>query len=345
MPGTLKSKRKEKIALLNVDIPEYIAYSENKNTVFLYSDGSEKAASCINCDKQYCRRVDVEEIECEAFPNMSHHMNLDTCPTEAITSGENAVLIDKDRCIGCGICVARCPIGALHISEGKATHNSDATIPTITNKRSEESLARQQQYLTEIRDIKKKGAVRNESDSTIRKLQDEIEHLSQVNQNLLARNILISSGVSATVSRHGNVYLRMDGFYESDNTFGIMEIETGADMLDVSRAILDDIVTLNARYGIKKEENKPLAIVLSLPNRRTDYWQVVKDIKDITGIEISTITYVGLLLLLWNHIVIQDYSNYYIDIDNSSIREEMVRLLGRKINISEGYFGALENSK
>ena len=45
------------------------------------------------------------------------------CPTEAIYRAETgAVVIDEEKCIGCGTCVAVCPFGVPYISEatGKA---------------------------------------------------------------------------------------------------------------------------------------------------------------------------------------------------------------------------------
>lgn len=44
------------------------------------------------------------------------------CPVDAITQAwDGIIVIDKERCNGCGVCAAVCPYGALYIdSEGKA---------------------------------------------------------------------------------------------------------------------------------------------------------------------------------------------------------------------------------
>ena len=88
-----------------------------------------------------------------------------------------------------------------------------------------------------------------------------------------------------------------------------------------------------------------MAICLGLPNRRTDYWQVVKDILKVTNIQINTVTIGMLLIFLWNLTELNDYDIFYIDVDNSSLRKKAEEFLGRKIHVSVGYFGILENMK
>lgn len=203
----------------------------------------------------------------------------------------------------------------------------------------------QEEYLYNLGCLERQGFLRKENDSVLTDIYKKIKHLSQEQQNKLARNIMICLGRWASLSRQGNVYMRMDGFYQTVDQYGVVEIETGLDMLEVSRALLDDIAVVDARYGIKKENIHPLAICLGLPNRRTDYWQVVKDILKVTNIQINTVTIGMLLIFLWNLTELNDYDIFYIDVDNSSLRKKAEEFLGRKIHVSVGYFGILENMK
>jgi len=73
---------------------------------------------CMQCDDPICIRF---------------------CPLDAITQrSDGIIIIDKERCNGCGVCAAVCPYGALYINpEGKAdgcdfcADRLDAGLPPI----------------------------------------------------------------------------------------------------------------------------------------------------------------------------------------------------------------------
>lgn len=54
--------------------------------------------------------------QCENPPCM------ETCPKEAIYCATelNAILIDRQKCVGCGMCVSACPFGAMKLDKQKA---------------------------------------------------------------------------------------------------------------------------------------------------------------------------------------------------------------------------------
>lgn len=47
---------------------------------------------------------------------------INTCPTKALSKdpATKAVLVDREKCIGCGKCAASCPFGSVSLSSGKA---------------------------------------------------------------------------------------------------------------------------------------------------------------------------------------------------------------------------------
>ena len=335
----------ESIAIPNIERPDRIVFEENKPSRMVFKNGDTCIPGCINCMNPRCMYLLSNELVCPSFPDMSHDMNATVCPVNAIRQGATSIIIDQEKCIGCGLCVDKCPIGAIHIENGQATLNPQSLSFAKWLPVTHTNIDRQKQLLKHLSFPYKAGIMRKESDLVMAEIYQQIDCLSQYEQNILARNLMLIIGGEASLSRQGDVYTRMDGYYATGNQEGVMEIETGFDMLDVSRALLDDIAVLNVRYAIPKSKNHPLAICLCLPNRRTDYWQVLKDIRDVTGISISTVTFGLLLLVLWSFDTIEDFDQFYIDVDDSSLRRKLENYLERRIHLSIGHLGILENSK
>lgn len=63
-----------------------IAYEEAAVTVPLM---------CMHCEDAACMKV---------------------CPVKAISKGPSGVFLDKNKCIGCKLCVSACPLGAMTVS-------------------------------------------------------------------------------------------------------------------------------------------------------------------------------------------------------------------------------------
>lgn len=61
---------------------------------------------------------------CRQCPNAKC---MEACSVGAISrNAENTVLVDKDKCVGCGACVKACPFSAIHIDfELKKAHKCD----------------------------------------------------------------------------------------------------------------------------------------------------------------------------------------------------------------------------
>ena len=321
-----------------------IRFDSTGNTLIL--DGKKLVSCCLNCVKPRCMFVNEEAIRCMKFNDIAGSVDIHMCPSRALSVGDKGVRVDESMCSGCGLCARACPVAAITLQDGKAKVNiysGELCIKKLPV--TDAAIEEQERFLRKCEKIKKQGIILCESDSIMKNIQKYVQFLNQDKQNIFVRNLLILLGNHATTARKGNVYMRLDGFYQNENGYGVLEVEAGSDALDMSRAILDDIAVLNSRHGVAKEDNKPLAVCLNLPNKRTDYWQVVKDIKSVTGIEIQTLTIGALLIMLWNNIEVRDFSRFYIDVDNTSIRNEVEKAIGREVRLSLRTGGILENEK
>lgn len=140
--------------------------------------------------------------------------------------------------------------------------------------------------------------------------------------------------------------MRIDavGFTRKGRPF-VAEIETGAGALESPRALLEDVAVLHSRYGYAVSEIDPVSILLSFPNTRSDYYQVIRDIEKVLGLRCRTITIGALVALLWSFKQIDGFGDNDFAIDEGTIDlAETLRARGEK-NLPEPYPGAFTPAK
>lgn len=148
--------------------------------------------------------------------------------------------------------------------------------------------------------------------------------------------------------RRGDTNIRMDMVLGPPGVDrGTSEVELGAGVLDAPRNILDNMAVLIARYDIDKDQIVPLIVTLSLPNQRSEYWQVIQDIRKVLEVKINSITIGALIVLVWNRakIDIKTGDELYVDADLTSLRVKIEHILKRHLKTSKEYPGFLESVK
>jgi ferredoxin len=327
-----KKIQKNKSILLLKDFPTKIIFSPNNKTIAQYK-GTKKCElgclGCLRCSCPKCLYYDKNEIEICSLKDFPFDINNKVCPVDAIKVDSRGVpTIDDMKCIKCGLCLRRCPVGSLYFNDkGNVKANEDTSMYNEVEL-NEDSLKLQNEQVNELLNISKVGRMIEESDEIFEEIYSKIEKIDSKNHDLLGRNLLIALGCVAGKTRIGDVYTRMDAVYKSNtNIYGAVEIEFGKDTLDASRAILDDIAVLNVRYNLKKENNNAIVICLQLPNARQGYWQVIKDIKNVENIRIETLSIGAILLLIWNNKTISFGNNiFYIDFDKKELRQTITQI-------------------
>lgn len=335
------------VALLR-ELPASIAHCSGAPSKAHFSRGEIASLGCIGCMEPRCMSFSPREIMCdevEGFPNDPERR---VCAVDALHwDGEtDTPVVDAERCIACGVCMRRCPVGAIYFDGRVKVHKAIAQ-KQIRQPADSAALELQARQIRELDRIPRGGVLISESDRLLASIYKNLEAIAGNGHNLVARNLLISLGCKSAMRRIGDVYTRMDALYSaSDGSFGAVEVEFGRDTLDASRGILDDIAVLFTRYGIEKHSNLPLVICLQLPNARQGYWQVVKDVNAVEQIPIRTLTIGALLLLNWNDCcLLPGAGAYYLDCDSMDLRSVLSRQIGRPINISNKFLGILEPQK
>ena len=272
-----------------------VHYRHGERTTVMLADGRAGKGSCLGCGSAPCMEKDESELTLfgtlDAFPG---DPSLDVCPTKAIRwAGESvAAFVVADDCIGCGLCVSRCPYGAINLGDGLTatveTTDPDGLIVAGATK-------------DEHPEVKRSGQIAILDAPAAANLPATVGALGDGRTTLLVRNLLNNVGLNARTRRRGDTNIRIDavGFSRSERPF-VAEIETGAGVLESPRALLEDVAVLHSRYGYAVNGIDPVSIILSFPNVRSEYYQVIRDIEKVLGLRCRTVTVGALVALLWS---------------------------------------------
>jgi ferredoxin len=220
---------------------------------------------------------------------------LDVCPTEAITWDEQKqlVAVDSGLCIGCGLCVARCPYGALSLTgTGKAIVHTDDPRRLVQNEPT-------------LRDDyphpHKYGSIGHIVGPALAALPESMPKLGDTRAALLIRNAFNELGVPCKSRRRGDTNMRIDAVAAfPDAKIAVIEVELSNASVESPRALLEDVAIMHSRYGVPLLSIYPISLVPVLPAGRSDYYRVIDDIETILGLRCRTITVAALLILMWH---------------------------------------------
>lgn len=311
-----------------------------------FVDESVVDASCLHCHDAPCYRYATGEGECSSLPNLPADRNDEVCPTSAVSIDprSGAAVVDATRCIFCGVCVSRCPVGAIHLLPNVGAVVVDAANARFvcTPRYSETEMFASRDLL---RKAERTGLQIQESDALIAEINRRIVGIrSQLTDNFpnhLTRNLIRTAGIAVDMRRTGNNHLRVDLVMGSEGIKqGVVEVEFGDEaILDAPRDVLDDIAVLVSRHGWSGPDIVALIVGDVLPNRRSEFWRIIKDIREVLGIQIGVVTVLALMLVVWARLKLPSHIHRlaYTDCDTSSYRETVLEeLLGRRLLLTVG---------
>ncbi len=304
---------------------------------FTTSEGIKIKGACCRCKERSCALYSEKELKSARFSQFPKNPSNRVCPVNAIQfNTEGAAFINSSECIHCGLCVYRCPFAAIQFNPHNGICNINNSLNDIFVPCSE---VEQNSFIEQTYNIP--GVICFEPITTTfaasytRDIKNGGICFSDISE-IIVRNTLLNLGCKCNVNAKGNQHSRTEFFAEVDNAIIIGESEiTSTDTLSVNRRILDDMAVLINRYGFSKDCIVPLSVINGLPNKRTDYYEVVKDIKNFLGIQISTVTYHILFMLhLYQKKLSKDIlEKFVLDKDHLSLVEptsEIINNLSKK---------------
>lgn len=314
-------------------------YEQRKRTVVILADGRTGRGTCLGCGSAPCMEKDDSELTLfgalDAFPG---NPNRDVCPTEAIRwNGENAVaFVVMDDCIGCGLCISRCPYGAISLVDGLVASVETADPDRLVVARLTKG---------EHPQVTRSGQIATLDVPAAANIPITVGALDDAQTTLLVRNLLNEVGLNARTRRRGDTNMRIDavGFSRRQRPF-VAEIETGVDVLESPRGLLEDVAILHSRYGYAIDGIDPVSVILSFPNVRSEYYQVIRDIEKVLGLRCRTITVGVLITLLWNCAELDGFEGNVFTVGEGTI--DLTDCLGlNDAQLVEPYPGAFKPAK
>lgn len=165
-------------------------------------------------------------------------------------------------------------------------------------------------------------------------------------ENKLIELLLCGLGAEVYFPRRGDNSERFDALAEFGKYRMVMEIEIPSiEILDAPRNLLDDYAVLNGRKKQNSEEIVPVVLCWDLPNKRTDYWNVITDVNKILRIKIKTISILALALHYWTNTPI-DFRNddYFLEYARFTMNKAITMLHDADLSVNDfpGYFSPLK---
>ena len=256
---------------------------------------------CLNCPDTPCSSFTAEEISASVGVETPVAPEGTVCPSGALTiTAGRSPEVNADTCIGCGLCVMRCPVGAISLDPGTA-------VATIQSERN--SSFEQVPYDPVIFEERRAALERMLSlqpapfsDAQLVEIQlTNLESRSsssayQRMYRLLVRNTFLVLGLPARMKIAGDNNSFTELTVGINGQIALIEIEPGGDVLDAFRRLLAGIAIVSNRYGVAIAKVMPCIVVSRLPNVRVDYYEAVENAEERIGVAVRSIPIATLLL-------------------------------------------------
>ena len=308
-------------------------------------DATTGLGTCLGCRDAPCMMLAAEDLSLpEALREFPGDPAREVCPTGAITwnvPGE-AAIVNGDVCIGCGLCVARCPYGAISLTSGGVAVVESGDPDDLTVSALDASSATKHVVPPSI------GRIGPVPFAVLQRMPEAIASLNNQVSSRFIRNLLVECGIKCRTRRQGDTNVRMDGvLVTTDGRLGVLEIELGNEVLESPRALLEDVAVLHGRYNIQVCNIDPVSVIVGLPNERSEYYRVMSDIEKVLNLRCRTVTVGALLAVLWHFERIDGFTAdlFLTSPDNTDLLPPMRHYLSDAIPVLAPYEGAYRPAK
>jgi ferredoxin len=244
-------------------------------------------------------------------------------------------VVSEESCIGCGLCVARCPVGAIHL-------DPDTALAIVTHPDPERylSVPYEDGEFETRRDgigsaLGREAAPFEDGDQALvqlarleRGVASSVVDAQRVYRRL-ARNTFLILGLPARLKVIGDNSGGAELLVGDADRVIVVEVEPGGDVLDALRRVIAAVARIIGEQALKPGGLIPCIVVAHLPNERVDFYRVVADAASRIRVKVRTVPVSALLL------AIRGQGRRLLD----GIEEELLLVSGEKTSLAEAVSG------
>jgi len=160
-----------------------------------------------------------------------------------------------------------------------------------------------------------------------------IKNINKKEFNSLTCFLLNIAGIETHLSRVGDVNLRMSALGKQDSSYISFEISHFLD-LDSIRDTMENIAILSSRYDANIKNIKGAIVIKNLPNKRSDVWELLINIKSELDLNISIIPIYALCKIAIKGLIL-DLDILNTTISQKSFRSSLEYIIKEKINLKK----------
>lgn len=155
--------------------------------------GGASSLGCIGCVNPQCMRFDPREITCGEVENFPKDQSSNVCAVDAMRWDfeSDTPIIDTGKCINCGVCMRRCPIGAIYF-DGTVKVNKDIIDKETRGTVDVATTTLQSQQIERLNNVRKSGILIEESDELFETIYEKLANIRSNYHNTVARNLTVS---------------------------------------------------------------------------------------------------------------------------------------------------------
>ncbi len=302
--------------------------------------GSPNASACWRCSDTPCQALGREQLVVPNLQEIGSILSKDSiCPVDALQVGEDGdIQIDAASCIGCGLCLINCPVGAIYLES--STGVAKVVVQSQIGQQSDSGIFELRKQWAKSLNYKMptNDQIIMQLDKIQKKLFEAKTPSTNLNVRLLVRNSFISLGAKTALRAQGANSLLSEIVGEEHGRVFLVEVETNDDTLDAFRRLISSAARAINSLEVDREKLHLVMVVPQLPNKRVDFYRLAKDARLFLGLRVIVLPISALVaaIILRRKNFYETFKDFTPEEGNESLSEVAEIAFGFRFDESSG---------